>query len=106
MTAAGFPTETAASACPATKPGPALPGDLEAWRSHGPLAQPPVLSPRTASRAACPAGAASSRLAGLSMLHALVPTFALYVYFEDLEMRATCNISTEIGTSPSFSASR
>eukprot|EP00073_Rattus_norvegicus_P053480 XP_017455864.1 PREDICTED: uncharacterized protein LOC100912904 isoform X1 [Rattus norvegicus] len=49
MTAAGFPTETAASQCPGTNPRPALPGDQEAWRSGRPLARPPVWSPGTAS---------------------------------------------------------
>uniref|UniRef100_A0A8I5ZNM3 Disks large homolog 5 N-terminal domain-containing protein n=1 Tax=Rattus norvegicus TaxID=10116 RepID=A0A8I5ZNM3_RAT len=34
---------------PGKKPRPALPGDLEAWSSWGPLAQPPVWSPGTAS---------------------------------------------------------
>ncbi|XP_063124029.1 uncharacterized protein LOC134480473 [Rattus norvegicus] len=45
----GFPTETTASQCPRKKPMPALPGDLEAWSSRGPLARPPVWSPGTAS---------------------------------------------------------
>ncbi|XP_063124054.1 uncharacterized protein LOC134480486 isoform X2 [Rattus norvegicus] len=49
MIAAAFPTETAASQCPRTKPRPALPGDLEACRLRGPIARPRVWTPGTAS---------------------------------------------------------